>query len=89
MENLENGPWVTVQEFHKQVSLVKQLAEENARLRETVTRLNRRCQAAESAARGVLDDAKARGLSLSRGMAVWAYADLKRRVLEAIGEKGI
>jgi hypothetical protein len=51
-------------------------------LKATNTRLNRRCQEAESAARETAEKVKAKGMSLGRGLAGWSAGDLRRQLDE-------
>jgi prefoldin subunit 5 len=53
---------------------------EIARLRETVSRLNRRCQEAESAARTKVEEVLKAGPSLGRALSAWAAGDYKRQL---------
>lgn len=57
---------------------------ENARLKETLTRLNRRCQEAESAARTKVDEVLRAGPSLGRALSAWAAGDCRRRLEAAV-----
>lgn len=52
-------------------------------LRESVSRLNRRCQDAESAARTRLEEVQRAGPSLGRALAGWAAGDYKRQLEDA------
>jgi hypothetical protein len=54
-----------------------------AKLRETITRLNRRCQEAESAACVKVEEVRKAGPSLGRALAGWAAADYRRKYEEA------
>jgi hypothetical protein len=55
-----------------------ELLAENARLREKVSELNRRCQRAESAALKTVEGCKAQGVSIGRGLANWYSSKLQR-----------
>ncbi len=50
-----------------------------AELRETVTRLNRRCQEAERAANVKVEDIRKQGGSFGRALAAWSAGDQRRR----------
>lgn len=58
---------------------VERLEKERDAARATITELNRRCQAAESAARQTADDCRRKGVSFGRGLANWAWADERRK----------
>jgi len=60
-----------------------ELLAENARLKEKVSELNRRCQRAESAALAKVDEIRRSGPSLGRALAGWA-AERYRKALEEI-----
>ena len=53
-------------------------------LKETVSRLNRRCQDAESAARVKVEEVQKAGPSLGRALAGWAAGDYKRQLEDAL-----
>lgn len=59
------------------------MADELTALRETVSRLNRRCQAAEAAARGRVEPGER---TIGRALANWAAADFRRRLEESESE---
>lgn len=61
----------------------KAVAQATGELRETITRLNRRCQEAESAARVKVEEVQKAGPSLGRALAGWAAADYRRKYEEA------
>lgn len=60
------------------------LHEEVAQLRESLSRLNRRCQEAESAARIKVEEVIRAGPSLGRALSAWAAGDYKRRLDAAL-----
>ena len=65
-------------------AMVKMQGDELTRLREVNRRLNRRAQSAERAARENLEACQRSSTNLGRGLANWAYNDLKRRMSEVI-----
>lgn len=54
-----------------------------SKLKETIKRLNRRCQEAESAATTKVEEVRKAGPSLGRALAGWAAADCNRKLEEA------
>lgn len=63
-----------------------ELKAENTSLRETITRLNRRCQEAESAARVKVEEVRKAGPSLGRALAGWAASDYRQKYEAALKE---
>lgn len=61
----------------------ERLMAENVALRETVTRLNRRCQEAESAANVKVEEIRKQGGSFGRALAAWSAGDQRRRAENA------
>lgn len=59
--------------------IVADLNCEVMQLRATVTRLNRRTQAAEKAARTTIEECRRQGVSLGRGLALWGYCELREQ----------
>lgn len=58
------------------------LSAEIVSLKETNTRLNRRCQEAERAANVKVEEIRKQGGSLGRALATWSAGDLRRRLEE-------
>lgn len=58
------------------------LSAEIVTLKETNTRLNRRCQEAERAANVKVEEIRKQGGSLGRALATWSAGDLRRRLEE-------
>lgn len=55
-----------------------------AKLKETITRLNRRCQEAESAACVKVEEVQKAGPSLGRALAGWSAGNYRRKYEESI-----
>lgn len=71
-------------EYMEVSRMVRALADENASLRATNQRLNRRCQLAESAALQNVDACKRAGVPFGRVLAHFHFEDVKRRILEVL-----
>lgn len=67
-------------------AIYESMRTEVLRLRETNARLNRRCQAAESAARDTLERARRSDGSIGRTLANWAASQYRRELDEARAE---
>lgn len=73
---------VPLSQLHDEMRITRALGEEVARLRKKNADLNRRAQLAEKVASENVNACEKKGVSLGRGLAIWAYQDLKRKLRE-------